>query len=75
MMNSLRPVDGRSDTVTIEDESYHKAVIDAQHAGFNPPRGEFRSLRMAPRRLSAGQSVLAFVARQAQFQLVDRGLT
>ena len=37
MMDSFRPMKVCAAAKQIEDESYHKSWIDAQHAGFNPP--------------------------------------
>jgi homogentisate 1,2-dioxygenase len=37
MMDSFRPLKVAKAARTIEDASYHKSWIDAQHAGFNPP--------------------------------------
>ena len=37
MMDSFRPMKVASAAVKIEDDSYHRSWIDAQHAGFNPP--------------------------------------
>ena len=37
MMDSFRPLKVASAAVKIEDESYHRSWVDAQHAGFNPP--------------------------------------
>jgi homogentisate 1,2-dioxygenase len=37
MMDSFRPLKVAKQALAIEDPSYHKSWIDAQHAGFNPP--------------------------------------
>jgi homogentisate 1,2-dioxygenase len=37
MMDSFRPMKVCAAATKIEDDSYHKSWIDAQHAGFNPP--------------------------------------
>ena len=37
MMDSFRPLKVAKQARTIEDPSYHRSWIDAQHAGFNPP--------------------------------------
>jgi len=37
MMDSFRPLKVAKAALAIEDPTYHKSWIDAQHAGFNPP--------------------------------------
>src|SRR5512143_3630457 len=37
MMDSFRPLKVAKQALAIEDPSYHRSWIDAQHAGFNPP--------------------------------------
>jgi homogentisate 1,2-dioxygenase len=37
MMDSFRPLKVAKNAIAIEDPSYHRSWIDAQHAGFNPP--------------------------------------
>jgi homogentisate 1,2-dioxygenase len=37
MMDSFRPLKVAVAATKIEDESYHRSWVDAQHAGFNPP--------------------------------------
>jgi homogentisate 1,2-dioxygenase len=37
MMDSFRPLKVAAAATKIEDESYHRSWVDAQHAGFNPP--------------------------------------
>jgi homogentisate 1,2-dioxygenase len=37
MMDSFKPLKVAKRAMAIEDPSYHKSWIDAQHAQFNPP--------------------------------------
>ncbi|HET6681826.1 MAG TPA: cupin domain-containing protein [Gemmatimonadaceae bacterium] len=37
MMDSFRPLKVAKAALPIEDESYHRSWVDAQHASFNPP--------------------------------------
>jgi homogentisate 1,2-dioxygenase len=37
MMDSFRPLKVAVAATKVEDESYHRSWVDAQHAGFNPP--------------------------------------